>query len=170
MAEEARAAAINERAAARTPAAEQPEADAENATLYGLLRLRFNDNPNAPTSTFPELDKSALIRELHVYGALVAARPGESKKGSDDDRPQHVGIGKTLMGTAELIAASQGWGRISVIAGVGVRDYYRRLGYQLRGDGQYLVKELRPVLSSHEAPMSFETSFLEAATRVGAVE
>merc|ERR1719456_927226 len=142
MAEEARAAAINERAAARTPAAEQPEADAENATLYGLLRLRFNDNPNAPTSTFPELDRSALIRELHVYGALVAARPGESKRDKDDDRPQHIGIGRTLMGTAELIAAARGWKRISVIAGVGVRNYYRKLGYKLRGDGQFLIKQL----------------------------
>ena len=24
----------------------------------------------------------------------------------------------------------------------GVRNYYRRLGYVLRGDGQYLIKEL----------------------------
>merc|ERR1712232_976583 len=150
----ARAAAIVERAANRAPAAEQLEVDVENATLYGLLRLRFNDDPNSPSSTFPELDKSALIRELHVYGALVAARPGESKKGSGDDRPQHVGIGKTLMGTAELIAATQGWGRISVIAGVGVRDYYRRLGYQLRGDGQYLVKELKPCTTDVGPPLT----------------
>lgn len=144
------------------------ELDEDNATLYGLLRLRFNDNPSSPGSVFPELDKSALIRELHVYGALVPARQGESRDVKGDDRPQHVGIGRTLMGTAELIAASHGWERISVIAGVGVRNYYRRLGYELRGDGQYLVKELEPckIKDRNREPTSFQASFYDAAERI----
>ncbi|CAK9000700.1 unnamed protein product [Durusdinium trenchii] len=116
--------------------------DDDNATLYGLLRLRFNDDTKAPSPIFPELNGCALIRELHVYGTLVAA--GREKKGNDDERPQHIGpsahsacgralrIGKTLMGTAELIAAAHNFRKISVIAGVGVRNYYRRLGYVLR--------------------------------------
>ncbi|CAK9043597.1 tRNA uridine(34) acetyltransferase (Elongator complex protein 3 homolog) (DmcElp3) [Durusdinium trenchii] len=110
--------------------------------VYGLLRLRFNDDTKAPSPIFPELNGCALIRELHVYGTLVAA--GREKKGNDDERPQHIGpsahsacgralrIGKTLMGTAELIAAAHNFRKISVIAGVGVRNYYRRLGYVLR--------------------------------------
>merc|ERR1711972_577653 len=52
--------------------------DAENATLYGLLRLRLNDDADAPTKALPELKGCALIRELHVYGVLVAAREGEA--------------------------------------------------------------------------------------------
>ncbi|CAJ1361827.1 unnamed protein product, partial [Effrenium voratum] len=144
---------------------EQPAADDDNATLYGLLRLRFNDDDKAPGPIFPELSGCALIRELHVYGTLVAAGRAEGDRAEDDERPQHIGIGKTLMGTAELIAAAHGYRRISVIAGVGVRNYYRRLGYVLRGDGQYLIKELKPCQESHSAS-SFEASFVEAALRV----
>lgn len=142
--------------------------DEDNATLYGLLRLRFNDDQHAPAVAFPELDGCALIRELHVYGALVAAREGQAKKNTGDDRPQHVGIGRALMRTAELIAAAHGWRKISVIAGVGVRNYYRRLGYQLQGEGRYLIKDLPPCPESEKgrAPKSFECSFYEAAARV----
>eukprot|EP00929_Paragymnodinium_shiwhaense_P057205 TRINITY_DN28625_c0_g1_i1.p1 TRINITY_DN28625_c0_g1~~TRINITY_DN28625_c0_g1_i1.p1 ORF type:complete len:793 (-),score=218.94 TRINITY_DN28625_c0_g1_i1:72-2450(-) len=148
---------------------EEPEKiDEDNATLYGLLRLRFNDDPHAPKDIFPELDGLAQIRELHVYGAIVAARAGETEKSAADDRPQHIGIGRTLMGTAELIAASHGYKRISVISGVGVRNYYRRLGYVLRGDGQYLIKDLPPCRANekHKPVASFQTSFIEAAERV----
>merc|ERR1712157_385257 len=58
----------------------------------------------------------------------------------------------------------------SVIAGVGVRNYYRRLGYKLRGDGQYLIKDLMPCPASErdKDPKSFEASFIEAAIRVQA--
>eukprot|EP00928_Gymnodinium_smaydae_P004963 TRINITY_DN11702_c0_g2_i4.p1 TRINITY_DN11702_c0_g2~~TRINITY_DN11702_c0_g2_i4.p1 ORF type:complete len:793 (+),score=144.60 TRINITY_DN11702_c0_g2_i4:253-2379(+) len=165
-AEEARAALA---AAARPDPQEDEgptEMDLENATLYGLLRLRLNDDPHAPGSTFPELDGSALIRELHVYGALVAARPNAGRT-SNDDRPQHVGIGRALMATAEQIAAAHGWRKISVIAGVGVRNYYRRLGYELQGQGQYLVKDLPPCPpeSCGRTAESFEGTFAEAAAR-----
>mmetsp|Transcript_10714 Transcript_10714/g.28481 ORF Transcript_10714/g.28481 Transcript_10714/m.28481 type:complete len:770 (+) Transcript_10714:83-2392(+) len=167
---EAAARALVAAVAARQPVEKAPavDFDEDNATLYGLLRLRFNDNRGAPGSIFPELDQSALIRELHVYGKLVAARGGEGVKGDRDSRPQHIGIGRTLMGTAELIAAAQGWSRITVIAGVGVRNYYRRLGYELSGAGQYLSKELGPcpACDSGRAPKSFEASFCDAAERV----
>lgn len=150
------------------------EVDLENGTLYGLLRLRFNDDDGAPRAMFPELNRCALIRELHVYGSLVAAgrEQSETTQGKNDERPQHIGIGRTLMGTAELIAAAHGWTRISVIAGVGVRNYYRKLGYVLQGDGQYLIKELPPcpVAERGRAPLSFEASFLDAGVRVKALK
>lgn len=154
--------------AAATPKPQELEADDDNATLYGLLRLRFNDDIKAPSPIFPELNGCALIRELHVYGILRAAGRAEQSQGDNDERPQHIGIGKTLMGTAELIAAAHNFKKISVIAGVGVRNYYRRLGYTLCGDGQYLIKELAPCGSSQRGkpPKSFETSFIEAADRV----
>lgn len=55
-----------------------------------------------------------------------------------------------------------------MIAGVGVRNYYRRLGYKLCGDGQYLVKVLQPRPTSECARTvtSLEASFYEAAERV----
>jgi ELP3 family radical SAM enzyme/protein acetyltransferase len=124
------------RSSSKAPA---PTACYENAALYGLLRLRFNDDPKAAAAVFPELDGCALIRELHVYGQLIASRPGEGK----DERPQHRGVGTRLMMAAESIAFERGYRKIAVIAGVGVRNFYRRLGYELRGDGQYLVKDLR---------------------------
>lgn len=46
-----------------------------------------------------------------------------------------------LMEEAERIASEEhGSRRIAVISGVGTRDYYRKLGYEL--DGPYMVKEL----------------------------
>lgn len=139
--------------------------DPDNATLYGLLRLRLNDDPKAPGSAFPELVGCALIRELHVYGVLVAAREGET---SCKEKPQHTGIGRTLMATAEKLAASRGWNRIAVIAGVGVRNYYRKLGYKQQGEGQYLLKDLvpRPYLAASEV----EAPFLAAMDNLVALD
>ena len=96
--------------------------------LFGLLRLRF------PKRTlFPELKGAAVIRELHVYGQ--ALNLGE--KGKDS---QHTGLGKFLMNEAEKLAKVNGFKRIAVISGVGVREYYRKLGYCL--DGTYMVKDI----------------------------
>jgi len=151
-------------------AAAAVDVDDDNATLYGLLRLRFNDDPTAPGAVFPELSGSALIRELHVYGVIVAAR--EDTRGTDEacqdegSRPQHAGIGRTLMATAERLASSRGWNKISVIAGVGVRNYYRRLGYKDQGLGYYLIKELQPAGPPLE-PRDLELPFLKVATGLG---
>ncbi len=86
-------------------------------------------------STFPELRDAALIRELHTYGALVPIAEQST------DAPQHRGLGRRLMAEAERIAAAESdCHRIAVIAGVGVRDYYRKLGYELTGT--YMTKAL----------------------------
>ena len=53
---------------------------------------------------------------------------------------QHKGLGKLLMKKAEEIARTEGMKKIAVISGVGVREYYRKLGYKL--DGSYMVKGL----------------------------
>ena len=58
-----------------------------------------------------------------------------SKQGS-----QHIGIGKKLIQKAESIALTQSWDKIAIIAGVGVREYYKKLGYEL--DGTYMIKSL----------------------------
>lgn len=101
----------------------------ENNTLYALLRLRF------PTNTdLKELKDCALIRELHVYGQAL-------KLGEKGEMSQHKGLGKTLMNKAEKIAIEKRYKKLAVISGIGVRDYYRKLGYQL--EGTYMIKRLR---------------------------
>ena len=44
------------------------------------------------------------------------------------------------MQEAEKISARLGYKKIAVIAGVGVRGYYRKLGYKL--ENSYMVKSL----------------------------
>ena len=100
----------------------------ENRTkLYSLLRLRI------PSETaLPILKDSAIVRELHTYGQLVAI----SKK---EKAAQHKGLGKKLMKEAEKIAKQENRKQIAVISGVGVRGYYKKLGYGLKQT--YMVKK-----------------------------
>ncbi len=93
--------------------------------LFGLLRLRI----------FGEKFKKAIIRELHVYGR--ALRLGE-KNLKAPEAIQHKGLGKFLMEQAEKITRKYGIKKLKVISGVGVREYYRQLGYKL--EGSYMVK------------------------------
>ena len=44
---------------------------------------------------------------------------------------------------AERIAAREGYARVAVIAGIGTRGYYRKLGYDLYpGEGRFMVKRI----------------------------
>ena len=54
------------------------------------------------------------------------------------DKSQHIGYGRRLLKTAELIAYKSGYHKVAVISGVGVRNYYRKFGYVL--DNTYMVK------------------------------
>jgi elongator complex protein 3 len=57
------------------------------------------------------------------------------------DQSQHRGLGMRLMHEAERIAREEGYKKMAVISGVGVREYYRnKLGYTL--EGTYMVKKL----------------------------
>jgi elongator complex protein 3 len=81
------------------------------------------------------LQGAALVRELHSYGAHL---PLHHRR---DGAVQHQGFGRRLMEEAERIAGQEfGMTRIAVIAGVGVREYYRRLGYE--SCETYMVKTL----------------------------
>jgi len=102
--------------------------------LFGLLRLRF---PGSPSPLIPELNDCAIVREVHVYGK--ALRLGESN--DDDNTAQHGGLGKELMKKAEELSKSNGFKKLAVISGVGVRPYYEKLGYELVG--MYMVKVLQ---------------------------
>jgi len=83
----------------------------------------------------PELQDAALIRELHTYGKMVPLNQNQQSA------VQHLGFGRKLMATAEKIAQENGFRKIAVIAGIGVRQYYRKLGYRCRGT--YMIKKLK---------------------------
>jgi elongator complex protein 3 len=77
----------------------------------------------------------SMVRELHVYGSVVPVHE------RDPGKFQHKGYGMMLMEEAERIAREEhGSTKILVIAGVGTRHYYRKLGYEL--DGVYMSKKL----------------------------
>ena len=67
----------------------------------------------------------AIIRELHVYGNMIPL--GQKNKSLG----QHRGIGRLLLKEAENIAKDHGLSKISVISGIGVREYYYKRGYYL---------------------------------------
>ena len=144
--------------------------------LFGLLRLRIIDvTSNKKTRLFSKINnsgnsratlergKSAIIRELHVYGKALGLgdsahptraraqdshKPSQTTRASRERSPilkngswvQHTGLGKQLMKKAEELAKDNCCEELKVISGVGVREYYKKLGYKL--DGSYMVKEL----------------------------
>jgi len=102
--------------------------DKETDTLFGYCRLRF------PSQFLREeiTEDAALIREIHVYSAAVQI----GKK--SDDSFQHKGIGKQLMARTEEIANEHGRNKIVVLAGIGAKQYFVKLGYN--HDGHYMSK------------------------------
>jgi len=100
--------------------------------LFGLLRLRIFPASTSPppTQTTKKIKRRAIIREIHVYGK--ALKLGEKGK------VQHTGLGKWLMSEAEKIVKKNKINKLSVISGIGVREYYRKIGYKL--EGTYMVK------------------------------
>ncbi|CAG9798850.1 unnamed protein product [Chironomus riparius] len=106
--------------------------DPDQDILVGLLRLR----KCSEQTTRPELvDSCSIVRELHVYGSVVPVNA------RDPTKFQHQGFGMLLMEEAERISREEhGSLKIAVISGVGTRNYYRKLGYEL--DGPYMSKML----------------------------
>ena len=100
------------------------EAINKDDVLFGLIRLRLDKN------------LPAMIRELHVYGPTLKLK--EQAK----NEWQHKGLGKMLMAKAEEIAKKKGYKDIRVISGVGVREYYKKLGYELDKEKIYVEKKL----------------------------
>ena len=106
----------------------------DEKVLYGFCRLRLpsRGEPRLRDTQLPVLKDRALIRELHVYSTMTPV------KGEYTTNIQHRGFGKKLMQTAEEIASLNGYRSYAVISGVGVRNYYRKLGYRLMDT--YMVK------------------------------
>jgi elongator complex protein 3 len=102
----------------------------DRKTILGFIRLRFPYNPFIDVLK----DDVALIRELHVYGNVVPVHKKNVGFG------QHSGIGSLLLSKAEEIAKEQGYKKLAIISGIGVREYYRKKGYFL--DNYYMSKVL----------------------------
>jgi len=108
----------------------------DRSKLLSFLRLRipsqFYNNGKSP---LPVLSKSAIIREIHTYGPQLDI--GEK----NDLAAQHHGYGKLLISEAEKITKSEfSLSGLAVISGIGVREYFAKLGYFL--DRTYMVKPL----------------------------
>ncbi|KXK20260.1 MAG: ELP3 family histone acetyltransferase [Chloroflexi bacterium OLB15] len=94
---------------------------AEDRGIAGFLRLALPEI-QAP-SFIEELQGSAIIREVHVYGQSLEI--GENAPG----KAQHSGLGLRLIERAVEIAAAQGYGDLAVISAIGTRGYYRKRGF-----------------------------------------
>ncbi len=110
--------------------------DMVNNILIGFLRLRIP----SPYAHRPEIDsRTAIVRELHVYGPMVPL----GKRPNPLFEWQHRGWGRKLMAEAERIAREEyDCRRILVLSGIGVREYYRKLGYYRPSGSPYMHKDL----------------------------
>ena len=99
-------------------------------------------------SFLEELHGCAVIREVHVYGAVVGIGARDSGKA------QHLGLGRRLIERAASIAGRRGFDDLAVISSVGTRPYYRRLGfvdgelYQHRSLGKHPQKTSQSSVAS----------------------
>ena len=74
------------------------------------------------------MEDSSIVREIKVVGEAlpIGAKP--------EGQWQHRGIGKDLIAWAEEISSGEfDKRRLLIISGVGVRDYFRKLGYERVG-------------------------------------
>ncbi len=91
--------------------------------LFALARLRIFDN-------------QAYMRELHVYGQSIPIK--EKSKNAT----QHKGLGKQLLKESEKIIRQNNIKELKIISGIGVREYYKKLGYKLDKNNIYMIKIL----------------------------
>lgn len=102
--------------------------DTKNDKILAFLRLRITNN-----WTLPEIKDCAIIRELHTYGRTLAL----SQK--TKNAQQHKSLGRKMMEEAErIIKTETNYKKMAVIAGIGVREYYKKLGYSLKET--YMIK------------------------------
>jgi len=107
--------------------------DPVNDVLVGYVRLRV---PSA-LATRPEIvpEKTAIVRELRVYGPLVPVGTHQAEAW------QHKGYGGILLSEAER-AANEDYSRTKIVitSALGTKQYYKRFGYDY--DGPYVSKQL----------------------------
>ena len=104
---------------------------------YKINNIKSKNYISSSNKFLAKRERISIIRELHVYGqALKLGEPGGIG--------QHTGLGKWLLEEAEKIVAKNKISELKIISGVGVREYYKKLGYKLEnGEGEYLVKGMK---------------------------
>lgn len=99
--------------------------------ILAFLRLSLPTKENF----ISELDDSAIIREIHVYGRVVEVGTKKQQKA------QHLGFGTQLITVAKKIATAKGYKNLAVISAIGTREYYRSRGFSDGELYQHMVLE-----------------------------
>ena len=107
--------------------------DTKEDKLAGFLRLSL-PRSESPQTGLHDLQDSAIIREVHVYGQSLPV--GSDQTGA----AQHIGLGTQLISKAEEIAHRKGYKQLAIIAAIGTRRYYTNRGFD-RGE-LYMTKKL----------------------------
>ncbi|HZY47318.1 MAG TPA: tRNA uridine(34) 5-carboxymethylaminomethyl modification radical SAM/GNAT enzyme Elp3 [Candidatus Bathyarchaeia archaeon] len=108
---------------------EDPEPD----LLVGYVRIRIPSEKAHRTEIVGQ--RSAIVRELHVFGLTVPV--GDRVTGAF----QHRGYGSKLLAEAERIAKEEyDLKKLIVISALGTKRYYSRFGFSK--DGPYVSKSL----------------------------
>lgn len=107
--------------------------DTAGDIVVGFARYR----EPSPAAHRPEVQDALILRELKVFGTEVPIGEHDARDGLH----QHQGHGARLVAEGETLARERGKARVVVTAGVGVRNYYRKLGYERLGP--YMAKDVR---------------------------
>ena len=154
------------------------ESSTDRPLLYSFLRLRLSKNSGRTDKgkiIFPELVDCALIREVHTYGKVVPCKENQKYyennnfmfSQTEEEKPQHKGLGKKMIARAEEIAKLNGYNKIGVIAGVGVREYYRKLGYTEDSEvGCYQIKYLKDELTEISEKNNMKREYIGIGLRL----
>ncbi len=93
----------------------------EDEKIVAFLRLRFPGE-----NVFrQELEGRSIIREIKTFG--------KEARINEVGEFQHHGYGRRLLKEAEEISKEEGYEGILVISGIGVREYFRKNGYERVG-------------------------------------
>lgn len=106
----------------------------DETNIFALLRLRKPSGTKEFSEFNDVLQNAGLIREVHSYGKEISV-------GEAEGLGQHRGLGRKLIEEAEKIVKEE-WNlkQMTIIAGVGTREYYRKFGYEEKDT--YMVKVL----------------------------
>jgi elongator complex protein 3 len=114
------------------------EATTPGQRIAGFARISLAERDSAEAAQIAELRGAALLREVHVYGAV--ADFGERAQ----SKAQHAGLGAALVSRAADLAREASFPSLAVISAVGTRAWYRRLGFSDGALYQHLTLRLVP--------------------------
>jgi histone acetyltransferase (RNA polymerase elongator complex component) len=129
-----------------------------DSKILGMIRCRITDYDLTKTKLFPSwflnvFKKSSLrVRELHIYGNLQS----DAKQG----QTQHKGLGKLLLQIAEQLTIYYELQQIVIISGIGVQNYYKKLGYELDNESEYMIKNINDINYNNYFQNCFKKIFL----------